>query len=50
MIKVRRLYPFDDWVFIDMCAVKNIIPVDSNSMKVAYKDGSEVYIDSITYE
>lgn len=50
MIKVRRLYPFDDWVFIDMCAVKAIIPVDAYSMKVSYKDGSEVYINSITYE
>lgn len=50
MIKVRRLYPFDDWAFIDMCAVKEFIPVDAYSMKVSYKDGSEVYIDSITYE
>ena len=50
MVKVRRLYPFDDWVYLDMAEVLVIMPVDAGCMKVKFKDGHTEQVDAITFE
>ncbi len=50
MIKVRRLYPDEAWVFLDTFAVASIMPLNSYMMRVNYKNGTAMYIDAITFE